>query len=57
MVKPYAKQVGDLLKKILAPTPLGLDESCLLYVGHWVLSLVQHKVLSGEDIQHILLLL
>ena len=36
--------------------PGGLEESCLLYVGHWMLALVKHDLIP-RDIQGQLTLL
>jgi hypothetical protein len=39
LVRPLSEQVNAVARKILA-VPGGLNESCLLYVGHWILSLM-----------------
>lgn len=56
-VKSVAEQVSVLLKKILSPLPGSLEESCLLYVGHWILALTKHNLLSNDTHQQVLLLL
>jgi hypothetical protein len=47
MVKQYAQSISQLLKKILS-IPGGLDESSLLFVGHWILSLTENGIITGE---------
>jgi hypothetical protein len=56
LVKPYAEQINILVRKIVQ-IPGGLDESSLLYVGHWILALITScdGVLSGENLQGIIL--
>ena len=40
IVKKYTEQVTVLLKKIISCPLGGLDESSLLYVGHWIISFI-----------------
>lgn len=54
IVKQYGEQVGVLLRKILG-MPGGLDESALLYAGHWVLALVNQGILQGEAHQQVII--
>ena len=58
LIKPYAEQINILVRKIVQ-IPGGLDESSLLYVGHWILSLITscEGVLTGENLQVIILFL
>lgn len=56
IVRQYSEQVCVLLRKMLS-MPGGLEESALLYSGHWVLSLVHQGILQGEAHQHIIMLL
>ena len=41
---------------MLAPIG-GLEESCLMYIGHWVSTLIRIGVVQGEAQQQIVLLL
>ena len=52
------EEINEVLKKIVQ-VPGGLDESSLLYVGHWILSLVINckKVIKPETLQGLLLCL
>eukprot|EP00347_Sterkiella_histriomuscorum_P016065 403354618 len=54
--KEYSVQIQTVLKKILT-FPGGLDESSLLYVGHFILILTQNGDLESEFQQQILLLI
>ena len=56
LVKPYTEQVQGLVRKILS-LPGGLDESCLLYVGHWVCALQIQGIISGEMHQQVVLMM
>ena len=48
LASQYKEQVIGLIKNIIS-IPGGLDESSLLYVGHWILSLVENKVLDNDN--------
>lgn len=56
-VRLVSEQVSVLLKKVLSPLPGSLEESCLLYAGHWILALTRHNLLSNETHQQVLLML
>jgi hypothetical protein len=56
IVAPCSEQIVHVIKKILAPVG-GLEESCLVYIGHWVTSLMKIGVIQGEIQQQIVLLL
>ena len=42
-----SEQIVHVIRKILAPVG-GLEESCLVYIGHWVASLIKIGVITGE---------
>jgi hypothetical protein len=44
LVRPYQEQIISVLRKILN-VPGGLEESCLMYVGQWILALVQQGLI------------
>lgn len=54
--KEYNAQILTVLRKILSQ-PGGLDESSLLYVGHFILILMQNGDIDQETQQQILLIL
>jgi hypothetical protein len=56
IVTPCAEQIVHVIKKVLAPIG-GLEESCLMYIGHWVSTLIKIGVVQGEAQQQIVLLL
>ncbi len=52
-VLTVAEQASVLLKKIVR----SLEESCLLYLGHWMLALTKHGCISNDTHQQLLLAL
>ncbi|CDW89210.1 UNKNOWN [Stylonychia lemnae] len=56
LIKQYNPQINMVLKKILS-YPGGLDESSLLYIGHFILILVQNGDIDNQTQQQILLIL
>lgn len=48
-----------LIQKILHANAVmgGLEESCLLYAGHWIISLMKIGMIKDADLQTILILL
>jgi hypothetical protein len=47
IVTPCAEQIVHVVRKVLAPVG-GLEESCLVYVGHWISTLMKIGVVKGE---------
>ena len=56
IVTPCTEQIVHVVRKVLAPVG-GLEESCLVYVGHWVSALMKIGVVQGEAQQQIVLML
>ena len=56
IVTPCTQQIVKVIKNVLAPIG-GLEESCLMYIGHWVSTLIRIGVVQGEAQQQIVLLL
>jgi hypothetical protein len=56
IVTPCTEQILHVVKKVLAPVG-GLEESCLVYVGHWVSTLMKIGVVQGEAQQLIVIML
>lgn len=46
MVRPYTEQIKVLLNKILG-MPGGMEENGLVYVGQWILTLVNQGIIAG----------
>jgi uncharacterized protein YggT (Ycf19 family) len=47
IVTPCTEQILHVVRKVLAPVG-GLEESCLVYMGHWVSTLMKIGVVKGE---------
>ena len=47
IVIPCTEQIIHVIRKTVAPVG-GLEESCLMYMGHWVSTLMKIGVVQGE---------